>query len=108
MLYHAIIPPFSALLLIMILLLVNQVFGNSIILYCSILSLLKKLKTHIKIVKSNFQENSSFSDHSKWEFLKYEIRKFSISFSKKLAKAERIIQTNFGNRIKTLETKFKK
>ena len=39
--YHPIIPPFSALLLIMILLLVDQVFGNSIILYCSILSLLK-------------------------------------------------------------------
>ena len=35
------IPPFSALLLITILLLVDQIFRNSIILYCSILSLLK-------------------------------------------------------------------
>ena len=79
-------PLFSALLLIMILLLMDQVFGNSIILYCSILSLLKKLKTHIEIVKRNFQENSSFSDQSKWEFLKYKICKFSISFSKNLDK----------------------
>ena len=58
-------------------------------------------------MKSNLQENSSFSAHSKWEFLKYEIRKFSISFSKNLAKAEPIIQTNLENRIKTLEQNFK-
>ena len=58
-------------------------------------------------MKSNLQENSSFSDHSKWEFLKYEIRKFSISFSKNLAKTERITKTNLENRIKTLEQNFK-
>ena len=52
---------------------------------------------------SNLQENSYFSDHSKWEFLKYEILKFSISFSKNFAKKERIIQTNLENRTKTLE-----
>ena len=44
---------------------------------------------------------------SKWGFLKYEIRKFSISFSKNLAKTERIIQTNLENRIKTLEQNLK-
>ena len=75
-------------------------FNNSLLLNTEFV---KKLKTHIKTVKSNLQENSSFSDHSKWEFLKYEIRKFSISFSKNLAKTERIIQTNLENRIKTLE-----
>ena len=67
----------------------------------------KKLQTHIEIVKSNLQENSSFSDHSDWEFLKYEIRKFSISFSKDLAKTEQIIQTNLENRIKTLKQNLK-
>ena len=56
---------------------------------------------------SNLQENSYFSDHSKWEFLKYEIRKFSISFSKNFAKKEQIIQTNLENRIKTLEQNLK-
>ena len=35
--------------------------------------------------------------------MKYEIRKFSISFSNNLAETERIIQTNLENRIKTLE-----
>ena len=39
--------------------------------------------------------------------MKYEIRKFSISFSKNLAKTERIIQTNLENRIKTLEQNLK-
>ena len=67
----------------------------------------KKLKTHIKTVTSNLQENSYFSDHSKWEFLKFEILKFSISFSKNFAKKERIIQTNLENRIKTLEQSLK-
>ena len=63
----------------------------------------KKLKIHIKIVKSNLQEKPSFSDYSKWEFLRCEIRNFSISFSKNVGKTERIIQTNLENRIKTLE-----
>ena len=75
-------------------------FNNSLLLNTEFV---KKLKTHIEIVKSNLQENSFFSDCSKWEFFKYEIPKFSISFSKNLAKTERIIQTNLENRIKTLE-----
>ena len=58
-------------------------------------------------MKSNLQENSFFSDHSKWKFLKYKIRKFSISFSKNLAKTEWIIQTNLENWIKTLEQNLK-
>ena len=37
-------------------------FNNSLLLNTVFF---KKLKTHIQIVKSNFQENSSFSDHSK-------------------------------------------
>ena len=46
------------------------------------------IEDEVKIVKSNLQEKSSFSDHSKWGFLKYEIHKFSISSSKNLAKTE--------------------
>ena len=41
----------------------------------------KKLKSHTEIVKANFQEKPFFSDHTKWKFLKYEMRKLSISFS---------------------------
>ena len=39
--------------------------------------------------------------------MKFEIGKFSISFSKTLAKTDQITQTNLGNRIKTLEQNFK-
>ena len=81
----------------------DQVFVNSVILYSSILILLKKIKIHTEAVKSNLQEKSSFSDHSKWEFLKYKIYKFFISLWKTLAKTEQIIQTNLENRIKALE-----
>ena len=79
-------------------------FNNSLLLNTEFV---KKLKTHIEIVKSNLQENSSFSDHSKWEFLKYEIHTFSIPFSKNKAKTEQIMQTNLENRIKTLEQTLK-
>ena len=77
-------------------------FGNWITFYSPILILLKKLKSQIEVVKSNLQEKFSFSDHTKWEFLIYEIYKFSISFAKNLAKTEQIIQTNLENRVKTL------
>ena len=104
MCYHPIIPLFSVN---------NDIFArgsgvwkfnNSLLLNTEFF---KKLKTHVKIAKSSLQENSSFSDHSKWEYLKYEIRKFSISFSKNLAKKERIVQTNLENRIKTVEQNLK-
>ena len=64
----------------------DQVFVNSVILYSSILILLKKLKIHTEPVKSNLQEKSSFSYHSKWGFLKYKIYKSFILLSKNLAK----------------------
>ena len=38
------------------------------------------------MTKSNLEEKSSFSDHSKWKFSKYEIPKFSISFLKNTLK----------------------
>ena len=66
-------------------------------------SILKELKIHFEIVKSNLQEKPSISDHSKWVFLKYKIRKISISLSKNLARTERIMQTNLDRRIKALK-----
>ena len=41
------------------------------------------MKEHIQII--NNENNLSFpgNDQAKWEFLKYEIRKFTISYSKK-------------------------
>ena len=76
----------------------DQVLGNSIIFYFSILNLLKKRKIHIETIKANLREKSSFSDHSKRGFL---IRKLSISFSKNLARTDQNIQSDLENRIKT-------
>ena len=67
----------------------------------------EKSKIHIEFAKANPQEKSSLSDHTKLGFLKYEIRSFSISFSKNLAKREQIIHTNLESRNKTLEQNFK-
>ena len=45
-----------------------------------------KLKEHIKHVKTSFHSNFENNEHFKWEFLKYEIRKFTIGYSKNKAK----------------------
>ena len=105
MLYHPIIPVFCSFVNNAIFARDSGVwkFNNSLLLNTEFVKKLKNIKT----VTSNLQENSYFSDHSKWEFLKNEIRKFSISFSKNFAKKERIIQTNLENRIKTLEQSLK-
>ena len=73
------------------------IFNNSLLFNAFV----KKLKSHIEIVKSHLQEKSSLSDHTKRELLKYGIHKFSISFSKNLPKTEQIIQKKLENRIKT-------
>ena len=45
-----------------------------------------KLKEHIKHVKTSFQPDFENTEHFKWEFLIYEIRKFTIGYSKTKAK----------------------
>ena len=40
----------------------------------------------------------------KWELLKYEIRGFSINFSKNIAKQSRVLQNNLEKKIKSLES----
>ena len=44
------------------------------------------LSDHINQIKHNFDETSN--PHIKWEYLKYECRKFAISFSKKKKNAD--------------------
>ena len=46
-----------------------------------------KIKKHIENIINSI--DSDFNHQIKWEFLKYEIRKFSISFSKNKAKSMR-------------------
>ena len=61
---------------------------------------IKQMKAHIQIVKNQFSSIFNDAPHSQWEFLKYEIRKFSISFSKRKAKEKR-------EKIAELESKLK-
>ena len=48
-----------------------------------------QMKQHISEVKSQFYPAFGNKAHVQWEFLKYEIRKFTIEFSKKKAKLRR-------------------
>ena len=50
---------------------------------------LLKLKEQIKHVKTSFHSNFEKNEHFKWEFLKYEIGKFTIGYSKNKANLKR-------------------
>ena len=62
-----------------------------------------KLKEHIKHVKTSFHSNFENNEHFKWEFLKYEIRKFTIVYSKNKAKRKREKVSFLENKLKDLE-----
>ena len=62
-----------------------------------------KLKEHIKHVKTSFHSNFENNEHFKWEFLKYEIRKFTIGYSKNKAKLKREKVSFLEKKLKDLE-----
>ena len=45
-----------------------------------------KMKAHIANTLKNLDKENIRNDQARWEYLKYEIRKFSIKFSKLLSK----------------------
>ena len=57
-------------------------FNNSLI---SNTNFVDEMKTLIQKVIFGFENDTYLTDQVKWELLKYEIRKFGINFSKKLA-----------------------
>ena len=61
------------------------------------------MKQHINEVKSQF--NPAFGNKARvmWEFLKYEIRKFSIEFSKNTTKLRREKLSRLGVKLKESE-----
>ena len=61
----------------------------------------EKMIAHIEDTVESFEND--MSDHSKWEFLKYQICKFTIKFSKELAQKARQRQAYLENKIKELE-----
>ena len=61
------------------------------------------MKTLIQKVIFGFENDTYLTDQVKWELLKYEIRKFPINFSGKLAHTSGTLQTDSETKIKNLE-----
>ena len=72
-------------------------FNNSLVTNAKFV---EEMNEHI----SNFNNDPSLRDQMKWELLKYEIRSFSINFSKNIAKQSRTLQNNLEKKIKSLES----
>ena len=64
---------------------------------------IKQMKDHIQKVKSQFVSIFNESPQAQWEFLKYEIRKFSIAFSAKKAQEKRENLLRLQGKLKDLE-----
>ena len=75
-------------------------FNNSLI---SNTNFVDEMKTLIQKVIFGFENDTYLTDQVKWELLKYEIRKFAINFSKKLAQNSRKLQRDLETKIKKLE-----
>ena len=65
----------------------------------------EQMKTLIKNVLDNLDQNSIVDPQFRWEYLKYEMRKFSIHFSKDIARNKKTERTYLENKFKTLETR---
>ena len=61
-------------------------FINSL---CSNTDYTTKLKNHLKLIQKTILKENITDEQMIWEYIKYEIRKFSISFSKQHAKDRR-------------------
>ena len=56
------------------------------------------------MIRSFCTANNSLSNHElKWELLKYEARKFTTNYTKRIAKEKRRQRTNLENQLKVLE-----
>ena len=63
-----------------------------------------KMKIYIKDILENMDKENIIDEQLRWEFLKYEIRKFSIIFSKNLAKIKKIETSSLESKLNLLET----
>ena len=61
------------------------------------------MKPLIQKVKLNFEIDTYLNDQVKWELLKFEIRKFPINFSGKLAHTSGTLQIDLQTKIKNVE-----
>ena len=63
------------------------------------------MKAHISATLFYLDMETNLDDQCKWEYLKYEMRKFSIDFSKRVAKKTKNEKDNLEKRLKILEEK---
>ena len=64
---------------------------------------IEKMSLHIKNTLKVFDNENISDDQVKWEYLKYEVRKFTIHYSKNLAKSIRDERIKSEEKIKNLE-----
>ena len=65
----------------------------------------EQMKMLIKHVLYNLDQDNIVNPQFCWQYLKYEIRKFSIHFSKGIARSNKIERTYLENKLKTLENR---
>ena len=75
-------------------------FNNSLI---SNEDYVKKMKIHISDILNSLHKENIVDDQVIWEYLKYEIRKFTIQYTKRLAKALRNEREYLEEKLKLLE-----
>ena len=62
-----------------------------------------ELKERLQNLKQSLNEQGIDNPRMKWELLKYEVRKFSITYSKKLARERKLNYAEIENQIKDIE-----
>ena len=64
---------------------------------------IKKMKKHILDTINKSEQENQFNEQMKWDFLKYEIRKFTRGFSKQYAKEQRQERENLEQKLNFFE-----
>ena len=75
-------------------------FNNSL---CHKPDFITELKNHLKVVYNRMSAEQITDEQLCWKYMKYEIRKFSIHFSKEKAKRTRAGTVTLENKLKDLE-----
>ena len=75
-------------------------FSNSL---CSNIDYTTKLKNDLKLIQKTILKENIIDEQMIWEYVKYEIRKFAISFSKQYVKDKRTKTFILEKKLKQLQ-----
>ena len=64
----------------------------------------EKMKEHISTCLNHLEKENILDDQVRWKYLKYELRKLSIKFSKTQAKKKRLEKFLLEKKLKNLES----